>query len=65
MVAHDLPIRGRKQQPLKEYGRAYARDPIAWLVQKRKRLARNARRGNGRRQAARDLDARRAHGWVE
>lgn len=65
MVVHDSPIRGRRQQPVAEYGRAYARDPEKWLRIRRERMAeRRARGTQARRQARDDAKARTSRGFA-
>lgn len=64
MVVHDWPIRGRRQQPAEEYGRAYARDPEKWMREKMRRRAWRARRRVAEvRHAQEVIRTRRAHGW--
>lgn len=64
MVVHDSPIRGRRQQPVAEYGRAYARDPEKWLRIRRERMAERRARGiHDQRRRRDDAKARESRGF--
>lgn len=67
-VVHDYPIRGRQRQPDEEYGRAFDRDPDAWL--KRKLAWRRSKKGiraleiNALQNARNDRRARQRRGFA-